>query len=55
MNEQVYNNINNTKQKCFQNPVKKLKAVAQSAFTFSKITIKTLEQGVKYVQYIQYC
>ena len=30
--------------------VKLAKLTSQSAFTFSKLTIKTLEQGVKYVQ-----
>ena len=27
-----------------------LKSLSRSAFTFSKLTIETLEQGVKYVQ-----
>ena len=27
-----------------------LKGLTQSAFTFSKLTMETLEQGVKYVQ-----
>ena len=31
----------------------KTKLPSQSAFTFSKLTIETLEQGVKYVQSLQ--
>ena len=27
--------------------------ISQSAFTFPKFTIKTLEQGVKYVKYVE--
>ena len=40
---------NNEDRAFFENS-KWLKAITQSAFTCSKLTIETLDQGVKYVQ-----
>ena len=44
----VFNLLNLQKEKF--NALNLLMLIIESAFTFSKLTIETLEQGVKYVQ-----
>ena len=44
------NNKQNGTWESFHSFEKGLNCLAQSAFTFSKLKIETLEQGVKYVQ-----